>query len=203
LKFTKNNIKPKRRGFGEYNKNSASPFFKMLEVLRETAFRKHTYSHTTMGYLDDIKDYPNQYDYAWQFFNRFYRPENTTIIVVGDVKQPEVTAMVKKYWGDWKPGDYKQEIPGRTGARPNRAASILIGLRQTLPIVMVAYRAPAFSETEKDKAALDLLSEIAFGKNSELYDRLESLKKKSRVRRRRARTTTLTRNSLHGHRAGS
>jgi zinc protease len=37
---------------------------------------------------------------------------------------------------------------------------------------MVAYRAPAFSETEKDKAALDLLSAIAFGDNSELYQRL-------------------------------
>ena len=40
---------------GEYNKNSASPPFKMYEVLRETAFQTHTYSHTTMGYIKDIE----------------------------------------------------------------------------------------------------------------------------------------------------
>src|ERR687890_378757 len=70
---------------GEYNKNSASPFFKMNEVLRETAFRKHTYSHTTMGYLKDIEDMPNQYDYSQEFFKRFYRPEYTTVVLVGDI----------------------------------------------------------------------------------------------------------------------
>ena len=42
----------------------------------------------------------------------------------------------------------------------------------TLPYVSVAYRAPAFSETEKDNAALDLLSAIVFGENSDLYQKL-------------------------------
>jgi len=172
LKFTEEQYKTEAGAvLGEYNKNSASPFFKMREVLRETAFRKHTYRHTTMGYLEDIKDYPNQYEYAWQFFNRFYRPENTTIVVVGDVKQPEVLAMVKKYWSDWKRGDYKQEIPSEPAQTEARSKHI-DWASATLPIVMVSYRAPAFSETEKDKAALDLLSAIAFGENSELYQKL-------------------------------
>ena len=179
LKFTPEQYKTEAGAvLGEYNKNSANPFFKMHEVLRETAFRKHTYSHTTMGYLADIKDYPNQYDYAWQFFNRFYRPENATIIVVGDVKQPEVLAMVKKYWGEWKRGDYKQEIPAEPAQTEARSKHIEWS-SATLPIVTVAYRAPAFSETEKDKAALDLLGEIAFGRNSELYDRLVDKEQKA------------------------
>ncbi len=179
LKFTPEQYKTEAGAvLGEYNKNSASPFFKMNEVLRETAFRKHTYSHTTMGYLADIKDYPNQYDYAWQFFNRFYRPENATIIVVGDVKQTEVLAMVKKYFGDWKRGDYQQEIPKEPAQTEPRSKHI-DWTSATLPVVMVAYRAPAFSETEKDKAALDLLGEIAFGRNSELYDRLVDKEQKA------------------------
>ena len=40
---------------GEYDKNSANPFSKLYEVLRETSFKTHTYSHTTMGYLKDIQ----------------------------------------------------------------------------------------------------------------------------------------------------
>jgi zinc protease len=41
-----------------------------------------------------------------------------------------------------------------------------------LPFLAVAFRGPAFSETDKDKVALNLLAEIAFGENSELYKRL-------------------------------
>lgn len=172
LKFSEEQFKTEAGAvLGEYNKNSASPFFKMYEVMRETAFKDHTYSHTTMGYLADIKDYPNQYDYAWQFFKRFYRPENTTIIVVGDVKQAEVLAMVKKYYGDWKQGDYKNQITAEKPQNAPRKQHIEWD-SATLPIVQIAYRAPAFSETEKDKAALDLLGIIAFGENSDISQKL-------------------------------
>src|SRR5678810_123284 len=70
---------------GEYNKNSAAPTQKLDEVLYETAFRQHTYSHTTMGFLKDIQDMPNQYAYSLEFYRRFYRPEYVTILLVGDV----------------------------------------------------------------------------------------------------------------------
>src|SRR5436190_12702324 len=49
---------------GGYNKNSASPFSKLNEVLHDTAYDKHTYKHTTMGFLKDIQDMPNQYEYS-------------------------------------------------------------------------------------------------------------------------------------------
>ena len=172
LKFSEEQFKTEAGAvLGEYNKNSASPFFKMYEVMRETAFKEHTYSHTTMGYIADIIDYPNQYDYAWQFFKRFYRPENTTIVVVGDVKQAEVLAMVKKYYGGWQRGDYKTQITAEKPQTAPRKKHIEWD-SATLPIVQIAYRAPAFSETEKDKAALDLLSIIAFGENSDISQKL-------------------------------
>ena len=45
-----------------------------------------------MGFLKDIQDMPNQYDYSLKFFDRYYRPEYTTIVVVGDVKPKAVRA---------------------------------------------------------------------------------------------------------------
>ena len=69
--------------FGEYNKSTSSPFLKLSEVLQNAAYTTHTYKHTTIGFLDDIKDMPNQYAYSKIFFNRWYRPENCTIIVAG------------------------------------------------------------------------------------------------------------------------
>jgi zinc protease len=156
---------------GEYDKNSASPFSQLYEKLRETAFKKHTYAHTTMGYIKDIEDMPNQYEYSWQFYNRYYRPEYTTIVVVGDVKRDEVLSMTQKYFGEWKRGNYAPEIPREPEQTAPREAHV-DWASPTLPYLVVAFRGPAYSDTGKDKAALDLLSSIAFGENSDIYQRL-------------------------------
>src|ERR1041384_4989903 len=96
---------------GEYNKNSADPTEKVDEVLHATAFTKHTYAHTTMGFLKDIQDMPNQYKYSLQFYDRFYRPEYATVLLVGDVKRDQALALTKKYFGEWKRGTYVPDIP--------------------------------------------------------------------------------------------
>src|SRR6185436_2452658 len=70
-----------RAVLGEYNKNSAEPLQKLFEVQRERFFRTHTYKHTTMGFVADIENMPNQYAYSKVFFARWYRPQYTTIVV--------------------------------------------------------------------------------------------------------------------------
>jgi zinc protease len=156
---------------GEYNKNSANPTNKLYEVLRETAYKSHTYAHTTMGYIKDIEDFPNQYDYSLEFFKRYYRPEYSTIVVVGDVTQALALALTKKYWSDWQKGSYVPQIPKEPEQTEARTAHV-DWPSPTLSWVVVAFRGPAYSDTSKDKAALDLLAAIAFGENSEIYQRL-------------------------------
>src|SRR5262245_45354145 len=53
-----------RAVLGEYNKNSAEPVEKLLEVQRDKFFRRHTYKHTTMGFIKDIENMPNEYAYS-------------------------------------------------------------------------------------------------------------------------------------------
>jgi zinc protease len=156
---------------GEFNKNSADPEEKAYEVLRATAYKVHTYSHTTMGFIEDIEDFPNQYDYSLQFYGRYYRPEYATIVVVGDLKRDEVLAIVKKYFGDWKRGNYVSDIPTEPDQTAPREAHV-DWPSETLPLVYVAFRGPAYSDYKQDKAALDLLAPIAFGENSDLYQKL-------------------------------
>ena len=156
---------------GEYNKNSSNPIFKLYETLRATAFRRHTYAHTTMGFLEDIKDMPNQYDYSIQFYKRYYRPEYTTIILVGDVTHDRALELTRRYFGDWQRGDYRPEIPSEPPRDRPRTAHV-DWPAQTLPLVAIAFRGPAYADDRKDKAALDLLAPIAFGENSDLYQKL-------------------------------
>ena len=46
--------------------------------------------HTTIGLLEDIQAMPDHYDYSVQFYNRYYRPENCFIVVVGDFDPVEL-----------------------------------------------------------------------------------------------------------------
>ncbi len=156
---------------GEYNKNSSDPGQKLNEVLRDTAFDRHTYKHTTMGFLKDVEDMPNQYDYSLRFFDRYYRPEYTTIIVAGDVDPKQVRALVDKSWGNWKRGSYHPDIPvepRQQGPRENHVD----WPSATLPMIAIAYKVPAYTDTQKDSAALDVLSTVAFSPTSDLYQKL-------------------------------
>lgn len=156
---------------GEYNKNSAAPTEKLYEVLRDAAFDRHTYKHTTMGFLKDVQDMPQQYEYSKQFFERYYRPEYTTIIVVGDVKPAETRKLVEKYWGGWKRGSYQAQIPAERPQLAPRAKHI-DWPSPTLPWVAISFKGPAYSDTETDQAVLDLISFLGFSENSDLYQEL-------------------------------
>ena len=156
---------------GEYNKNSASPFLRIDEVQRAEAFKKHTYAHNALGYLADIKDMPNQFEYSKQFFQRFYRPEYTTILVVGDVGAEPVRALAQRYWSTWKRGTYESPVEAEPPQDGPRQAHI-DWPTPTLPIATIAFRSPAYSDTDKDNAALDLIADLGFSDNSPLYKAL-------------------------------
>ncbi len=172
LSYSESAFKTESRAvLGEYNKNSASPVRKIIEVQRDNAYTTHTYKHTGMGFLRDIEDMPNQFGYSRTFFERWYRPEYTTVIVAGDVKPAQVLPLVEKYWSSWKRGDFKVEIP----KEPEPKAPVYAHVpwtSPTLPWVTVAFHGPAFGEHSKDSAAVDLMMELGFGSTSELHKRL-------------------------------
>ncbi len=155
---------------GEYTKNSASPYAQLDEKISETAFTTHTYAHTTMGYFKDIVDMPNQYEYSIEFFNRFYRPEYATIIVVGDVTPERVEALSEKYFGKWQRGNFVSNIPQEPTQTETRYTHIQkAGFP---PFLSLNYKGPAFDDKTMDMPALDVLSSILFSEKSELYKKL-------------------------------
>jgi zinc protease len=156
---------------GEYNKDSAEPLNKLFEVLRDTAFDVHPYKHTTMGFLRDIEQMPEMYGYSRLFFDRFYRPEYTVLILAGDVDPDAAAALVERHWGGWPRGGYRPGIPVEPAPAGPRETRIPWKTK-TLPYLAVAHRAPAFSVTDKDSAALDLIASLGFSESSPLYERL-------------------------------
>jgi zinc protease len=160
-----------RAVLGEYNKNSANPISKLHEVLRATAFKTHTYKHTTMGFIQDVEAMPGEYDYSRQFFDRYYRPEYTTIVVAGDVDPKRVRALVDERWSTWKQGSYRAQIPVEPPQDAARTAHV-DWPSPTLPWVAIAYRGPAYSDDTADTVAFDAISRLGFDENSPLYQKL-------------------------------
>jgi zinc protease len=160
-----------RAVLGEYNKNSSSPFQKLYEVLQDTAYTTHTYKHTTMGFIQDIENMPNQFEYSKVFFDRWYRPEYTTVIIAGDINPPEAIRLVEKYWGSWKRGSFRAEIPQEPPPSGPRYAHVP-WKSDTLPVVTIAFHGPSFSNTSRDLQALDMLYDLYFGPTSDLYRKL-------------------------------
>jgi zinc protease len=159
-----------RAVLGEYNKNSANPVSKLIEVQRENAFTTHTYKHTTMGFLKDIEDMPNQFEYSKVFFSRWYRPEKTTLIIAGDVEAEKVIPLVEKYWGKWERGTFKAEIP----QEPPAKGPVYVHVpwqTGTLPYVTVAFHGPSAFQM-KDAAAMSTMLDLQFGQTSDIYRKL-------------------------------
>ena len=156
---------------GEYNKNASSPFLPMFERLRELAFERHTYRHTTLGFLEDVEAMPGYYDYSLSFFDRFYRPENSIVLVVGDAAPERTLALAKKYYGDWEKGFKPVTIAADPEPKEGKTAHIEWP-NPTRPQLMMGYRVPAFDAASVDTAALDLIDQLLFSEAAPLYQEL-------------------------------
>lgn len=155
---------------GEYTKNFASPMRQLNEKTADVAFDLHTYKHTTMGFWEDIVDMPNQYEYSLEFFDRFYRPEYSTILVVGDVTPELVNGLSEKYFGNWEKGNYKPEIPSEPEQIETRFAHIQT--ENYPPFLSLNYKSPAFDPENNETAALTAIGQILFSQKSDLYKKL-------------------------------
>jgi zinc protease len=156
---------------GEYNKNASSPFLPLEEKLRDLAFTTHPYKHTTLGFLADVKAMPGYYDFSRQFFDRFYRPENCTVVVVGDVQPQQVFDAVERNYAGWKKGYRPTAVPPEP---PQRAAKTghVDWPTPLQPILFAGWHIPAFSDHTVDSATLDVIAELLFAESAPLYQEL-------------------------------
>jgi len=156
---------------GEYQQSATTPGGFLNERVRETAFDRHTYRHTTIGYEADVRAMPDGYEYSLSFHRRFYRPENVVLVLVGDFDSDEAESLIQQYYAGWEPGYVAPDVPvepRQTGAR--RRTIRYPG--RTLPVLSVNYKGPAWSATDKLAVATEVLGAVAFGPNSDIYKKL-------------------------------
>jgi len=172
LKYSEPDFEKEARAvLGEYNKGASNPLQKMFEALYDSAFTAHTYKHTTIGFLKDIENMPHEFAYSRQFFDRYYRPDNVTLLIVGDVDTAEAWKLIEDAYGGWKAGPPRPVVPAEPAQAKEKTAAL--GWKgATLPQLLVGYHTPGFSTTNVDLPALDVLAELVFAERAPLYRKL-------------------------------
>jgi len=156
---------------GEYQNGAYSPFSVLDRAVRETAFRKHTYRHQTIGFEADVRAMPEGYAYSRSFFRRFYRPENVVLVIAGDFDFDRATSLIHKYYDGWQPGYQAPAVPAEPEQTAPRYRTVKYQGR-TLPLLSFNWKAPAWNPTDRLAVATEVLGKVAFGTNSDIYRKL-------------------------------
>ncbi len=157
--------------YGEYRKSITNPFALLNEKLQDLAFDVHTYKHTTIGFEADIKAMPGAFAYSKSFYDRYYRPENVVLVIVGDFHMQGTLTLVRRYYSNWKKGYVAPRISPEPPQQKERSA-VLTYNGKTLPILDIAYKGDAFDPENRMYVAALLLGDLAFGETSDLYKKL-------------------------------
>ena len=86
-------------------------------------------------------------------------------------RQAATEELIRQYYSEWEPGYVAPNItPEPAHTAPRQRLIEFPG--RTLPILTVNYMGPAWSATDKQAVATEVLGAVAFGSNSELYRKL-------------------------------
>jgi zinc protease len=144
------------------------PVGKALELFRATAYQRHPYQWTAIGTVEDLKRITVAD--CQKFYDLHYRPNNATLIVVGDVREAEIRKLVETHLGPVPRGP---EPPRSTALEPPQTArrEKTLAVPVELPVVIGGYHVPP--ARHPDNAALAVLSAIlSDGESSRMYQRL-------------------------------
>jgi zinc protease len=146
------------------------PYGTIEEDLRAAAFSVHGYHHTPIGSIADLDN--ATVEDVRTFHDTYYKPNNATLVVVGDFNSDQALAWAKKYF-EGIPAS-AQPIPRRDTPEPQQTEERVVKKSYSntpLPAVVIGYKMPA--RYAPDAYPLDLASNIlAGGESSRLYQAL-------------------------------
>jgi zinc protease len=148
----------------------ASPYGKFFLLLQQKSFTQHPYRRPGIGSLEDL-DAATVEDVR-AFHATFYRPDNATLIVVGDFEQAQLDGWVDKYFARIPKPD--RSIPRVKIKEPERKAQRrYTDFLPNAPLTAVAISYLSPPAASGDAVALQVADAIlSAGESSRLYQSL-------------------------------
>ena len=135
------------------------------EQFNAIAFLNSPYRAPVIGWMVDLETMKLKDLRDW--YEKWYAPNNATLVVVGDVNADEIFSMAEKYFGNFK----KSELPVaklRTEVEQKGIRNLVVKAPAKLPHLRMGYKTPGLINA-KDKAeayALEVLANILDGGSS-------------------------------------
>ncbi len=144
-----------------------SPRGQLMEAAVAAAFTAVPYGHPILGWPGDLENLSRPQ--AQTYFKTYYAPNNTLVVLVGDLDPPEVIRVVERYFGDLQaqpiPPVPLFEEPAQVGERRIRVEF------PAEPQLMLLYQAPALRHPDTYPLAV-LGTLLGDGRSSRLHKRL-------------------------------
>lgn len=139
-----------------------------IDELMSAIFNGHPYHYPIIGYKHDLWHLDQQT--LKNFYDKYYVPNNATLIVVGDVQAEEVFKQAEQYFGTIKPRTFEKQTPFYW-ERDLASKSVTLYRDVQQPVVIVAFVVPGAAQ--KNDYALDVLNWVlGSGRGSRLYKKL-------------------------------
>ena len=154
----------------EFRQGVLAPPYGMFEyLLQQRSFLQHPYKRPGIGSIEDL-DAASLKD-VQEFHTTYYRPDNATLVVVGDFDQKQFDAWVDKYFAPIpKPN---RPLPRVQVKEPDRKAEMRFTEygRNDLPAVGLTYLTPRQSDADSEPLRVaDAI--LSAGESSRLYNAL-------------------------------
>src|SRR4030095_131708 len=154
----------------EYRESVLTPPYGRLEfLLQQKSFFQHPYKRPTIGSIEDL-DAASLND-VQEFHATYYRPDNATLVVVGDFDPKHLESWVDKYFGPIaKPNRPLPRVQIKEPVRNSEIRLVEHGINE-LPAVGLTYLTPGLSNPDTD--TLEVAAAIlGVGESSRLYHAL-------------------------------
>jgi zinc protease len=154
----------------EYRQSVLAPPYGRFEyLLQEKSFLDHPYKRPTIGSIEDL-DAASLKD-VQEFHTTYYRPDNATLVVVGDFDPKQLDAWVDKYFAPIAKPD--RALPRVQVKEPPRKSEIRLTEygSNDLPAVGLTYLTPRQADADSDALRVaDVI--LSGGESSRLYHSL-------------------------------
>src|SRR5260370_2236907 len=146
------------------------PYGRFFYVLQQKSFNAHPYKRPTIGSIENLE--AATLEDVQKFHATYYRPDNATLLVVGDFDPKQLDAWVDKYFAPIpKPGLRLPRVETKEPARAGEKRFTEYGKNVPLSAVGLTYLIP--SEKSEDALALGMTDIIlSRGRSSRLYQSL-------------------------------
>jgi len=148
----------------------ANPYGEFYHDIEKKSFAVHPYKRPGIGNIEELD--ASKLPEVKAFHSTFYRPDNATLVIVGDFNPAELEGWVKKYFGAVpKPSTKIPRVAVKEPPRKADKRDTTYSPRAPLPAVAITYLAPSIRSN--DSPALSLAAEIlAGGDSSRLYEKM-------------------------------